>query len=738
MRRLLCIVVMLSIVGAAGALGAATVTIPNGEAPGWIRFDDSGNAIDAHDGEIKEFGRRYYLYGTSYGCGYLRQTYAHGLPPAPFCGFRAYESADLRHWKDDGLLFDPRSHPPASPTDWQRTCNGATLSCYRPHVLYDAKHRRYVLWVNSFDQRDGVAHGYHVLTSTTPTGPFVEARDAHGAARLPTLAYPTGGDFDLYQDTDPAHTGYIVYTVRADPLGSSYGYKLVVERLSSDFTTGTGISTGLDTSDTEAPTMFRRGSDYYVVMSDPACGYCSGTKATYLRARSPLGPWQGVGGSVAPAMHALYVDGESSLFEGRSAARSKQMAALRDYDVAFRAIPLPDTLPTTTHYRSVGWMFRADSTETGYLWVLSDQPFLGKPARLTKYVLAAGVPIATSVSAVATPLTRAVTVRTRAVGSTITTWVNGTRIDISTDLTYASGYAGIFQTPATSAYIDDFSVSRHTAHGYQVYASDQFSSGSLMSWPAFASYRRHGLPFTVNSCGGQTADVAQLRAPTSTGWEYLYQSDRWDNGDPNEAAAQQYWEPLRFAADGSLLPLLCTETSTVTLTNADARTAAEPVQTGFVEESDITAGRARGQLFTVTRNSRLSSVSLVLFQGDAGVYAAPNASAVVSLYDVDADPTLTGRPLATATVSRRAIAWSPKTVTVPLPASLTAGPAGIGHRYAIVISTTATTGVYGTAETDWRPPTVAPRTGLLIVRPTGGANGAVTPATELKYSLHFR
>src|SRR5438445_13071506 len=82
----------LAVVPAAQAAGT-TVTVTDGGAPGWVRFDDQGNGVDAHDGEIKEFGppgqQKYYLYGTAYGCGYVR---LHGYktdtrPVTPFCGF---------------------------------------------------------------------------------------------------------------------------------------------------------------------------------------------------------------------------------------------------------------------------------------------------------------------------------------------------------------------------------------------------------------------------------------------------------------------------------------------------------------------------------------------------------------------------------------------------------------------------------------------------------------------------
>ncbi|HZE83399.1 MAG TPA: hypothetical protein VE035_03780, partial [Puia sp.] len=42
---------------------------------------------------------------------------------------------------------------------------------------------------------------------------------------------------------------------------------------------------------TEAPALFKRNGVYYLVYSDPNCGYCSGTGASYRTAKWPLGPW---------------------------------------------------------------------------------------------------------------------------------------------------------------------------------------------------------------------------------------------------------------------------------------------------------------------------------------------------------------------------------------------------------------------------------------------------------------
>lgn len=257
----------LALIACANAL-AADIVIANGP-PGSFRLDDRGNALDAHDGELQFFNGRYYYYGTSYGCGF--QWNKKG---APFCGFRVYSSPDLATWHDEGALFD------ADRPAWQKRCDGQTYGCYRPHVVYNARTRAYVLWINSYD----VAVGYHVFTAKTPTGPYVETA-------LPTLAINRGvpaglnhGDHDVFVDRDGV--AYLAYT---DWRGKG---DIVVERLDADYTSGTGQYVRLGLKSTEAPSLFRRGAHYYVTYSDPNCGYCA-TGTSYLRASSPLGPWHG-------------------------------------------------------------------------------------------------------------------------------------------------------------------------------------------------------------------------------------------------------------------------------------------------------------------------------------------------------------------------------------------------------------------------------------------------------------
>jgi len=234
------------------------------------RFDSAAAAIDAHDGEIALFDGVFYLYGTSYDCGY-----EWGKKDAPFCGFKTYTSKDLVHWTDKGFLFD------ATTPIWQTRCNGSTYGCYRPHVIYNQKTRLYVLWINVYDNQVG----FRVFTSVSPIGPFTEVA-------VPTLAVNNNaaiaglnnGDHDTFVDDD--NVAYIAYT------DWRTNGTIVIEQLNEDYTSGTGIHVEYVTpGNTEAPSLIKRDGIYYLLYSDPNCGYCSGTGTSYRTATSPMGPW---------------------------------------------------------------------------------------------------------------------------------------------------------------------------------------------------------------------------------------------------------------------------------------------------------------------------------------------------------------------------------------------------------------------------------------------------------------
>lgn len=235
-----------------------------------IRYSRIGDAIDAHDGEIALFNGIYYLYGTSYDCGFEWQN-----KKAAFCGFKVYTSRDMVNWSDKGYLFDAKNNI------WQTRCNGNTYGCFRPHVIYNKRTGKYVLWINVYDN----ISGYRVFTSPSPAGPFLEVAEPK---LMVNASAPAGelnnGDHDLFVDDDG--TAYIALTDWRE------GGRIMVEKLADDYLTGAGVvGAPVTEKRTEAPGMFKRLGKYYIVYSDPNCGYCSGTGASYKTAASPLGPW---------------------------------------------------------------------------------------------------------------------------------------------------------------------------------------------------------------------------------------------------------------------------------------------------------------------------------------------------------------------------------------------------------------------------------------------------------------
>jgi hypothetical protein len=244
----------LLVFAAGDARAAVTVTLANSDASDLqvSRFDVDGHALDAHDGTLVMFGETYYLYGTSYDCGYqYRQN-------SKFCGFKVYASPDLVHWTDRGFVVPPADCP----------------YCFRPHVIFNAATSTYVMWSDA-------GGAYHVYTSSSPTGPFARRAD-------PQLAVGRAVDESLFVDDDGKaylihNTTQVAPTLTAD---------MVVEPLTSDFLATTGASVRLGLGDVEAFAVFKRNGTYHALMSDPTCAYCSGATGE-MTSTSMMGPWSG-------------------------------------------------------------------------------------------------------------------------------------------------------------------------------------------------------------------------------------------------------------------------------------------------------------------------------------------------------------------------------------------------------------------------------------------------------------
>lgn len=163
-------------------------------------FDVTGAAMNVHDGDIRQWvpGGPYYYYGMAYDrCKFI----ACGDPT---CGHlmdhrvRVWRSATLanRSWE---LVGDAL---PGS-------AGGAYGTLYRPHVLFNAPTRLYVLFVN-LNTHNGSDDRWRNMaaTSASPEGPFTAVNEM---AQL-TYGKRNGhnlGDFGVFHDDDGDRDGYI-------------------------------------------------------------------------------------------------------------------------------------------------------------------------------------------------------------------------------------------------------------------------------------------------------------------------------------------------------------------------------------------------------------------------------------------------------------------------------------------------------------------------------------------------
>ena len=225
-------------------LRAQLITIDN-ETP---RRTVDGKIIDAHDGRVIQFGERYYWYGTSYGNTSGFTTANH---------YVCYSSDDLTSWTYEGKLLPDQ----------------AEGVYYRPHVIYHAPSRKFVLWYNWYPKLWEGQFG--VATSDTPTGPFrVENPDVqmkHSEIGL--------GDFGLFVDDDG--TAYLAYNTIQD-------HQVSIEKLSPDYLSSTMENGGFLAKHCEAGSMFKRNGMYYL-LTDYTCCFCGeGSGARVYISEDPL------------------------------------------------------------------------------------------------------------------------------------------------------------------------------------------------------------------------------------------------------------------------------------------------------------------------------------------------------------------------------------------------------------------------------------------------------------------
>ena len=294
-------------------------------------FDNNGNKIQAHGGQVQKIGDTWYWYGEDKTNGYR-----------PVEGVHCYSSTDLYNWKDEGLALDaidvPDEHygddsyvdlsifetdeelkalygdyagqPSDDPTYETKLeevyWNLAEDRCVmeRPKVLYNESTGQYVMWwhcdgrtpTNTADYgkaRAGVA------VADNPAGPFKFVgtyllasdpdRTSHGFDS-------EGGhvrDMNVFKDDDG--TAYVLYSSEGNEV-------MYIARLNDSYTGlakdpedmihGEDFAT-ISTDSREAPAMFKYNGMYYLITS--GCTGWAPNQAAYAVAEDPMGPWTRMG-----------------------------------------------------------------------------------------------------------------------------------------------------------------------------------------------------------------------------------------------------------------------------------------------------------------------------------------------------------------------------------------------------------------------------------------------------------
>lgn len=267
---------------------------------GEIWPDDNGIHINAHGGGILDYDGRYYWFGEHKIEG-DKGNRAH-------VGVHCYSSADLCHWKDEGVALAVM--PDGSGSDIEKGC-----ILERPKVIYNAKTGKFVMWFHLELKGKGYSVARAgVAVADKPAGPYTFIRSVRPNAGQWPLVIKDGKpvamtekerealykpqhlkrdfkggqmsrDMTLFVDDDAK--GYHIYT-------SEENATLHIALLADDYLSHTGIYTRcLVDRFMEAPAVCKRDGKYYLIAS--GCTGWAPNEARSAVAASIFGPWKELG-----------------------------------------------------------------------------------------------------------------------------------------------------------------------------------------------------------------------------------------------------------------------------------------------------------------------------------------------------------------------------------------------------------------------------------------------------------
>jgi len=148
--------------------------------PGQPWLDSEGKRIHAHGGSVLYVDGVFYWYGENKEKSFCEYDLWHW-------GVKLYSSTDLYNWKDEGIIMPPQPDEPGHPLHPNSMMD-------RPHILYNEKTGKYVMWMKVMES--GSAQYMIIAVSDTIKGPFVLVNKK---------LHPGGmnaGDFDLVKFED--------------------------------------------------------------------------------------------------------------------------------------------------------------------------------------------------------------------------------------------------------------------------------------------------------------------------------------------------------------------------------------------------------------------------------------------------------------------------------------------------------------------------------------------------------
>ena len=214
--------------------------------PGTPWLDTEGKRIQAHGGSVLFWNGKFYWYGENKeGVTDEKEIWHNGV--------RLYSSDDLYNWDDEGVICV------ASPDDITNPLHPKS-KMDRPHILYNNKTKKFVLWMKIMGAND---NQYMVVAI---------AENIKGSFEIVNKTLHPGGmksgDFDLVKREDGSaviifervHSDMICMELTEDYLDTTAEYSVHFPRKCPPYVR-------------EAPAVFKRGDKYYI--------YTSGTTAKF-------------------------------------------------------------------------------------------------------------------------------------------------------------------------------------------------------------------------------------------------------------------------------------------------------------------------------------------------------------------------------------------------------------------------------------------------------------------------